>query len=87
MQSNFAQCTPYFIKKNQIKILDRSFALFYCNNSAPTIATYDIITAIDDVTTATDDVIHIIFTLLSHNNYDITFQDVCYDKGFLCHFK
>ena len=31
--------------------------MFYCNNSALTIASHDIITAIDDVTAATDDVI------------------------------
>ena len=42
--------------------------MFYCNNSALTIATRDIFTAIDDVTAATDDVIHIICTLLSHHN-------------------
>ena len=57
MQSNCTQCTPYFIKKCQIKILDRSFAIvFYCNNPA--------LTAIDDVTIATDDVIH----MMSHHN-------------------
>ena len=42
--------------------------MFYCYNSALTIATHDIITEIDDVTAATDDVINIICTLLSHHN-------------------
>ena len=41
--------------------------MFYCNNSALTIATHDI-TVIDEVTAATDDVKHIICTLLSHHN-------------------
>ena len=69
MQSDFAQCTPYFIKKNQIKILDRSFALcFIVTIQTLAIATHDIITAIDNVTAATDDVTHIIYTLLSHHN-------------------
>ena len=67
MQSNFAQCTPYFIKKNQIKIFDKFCIVFYFNNSALTIATHDI-TAVDDVTAAADDDIHIICTLLSHHN-------------------
>ena len=42
--------------------------MFNGNNSALTIATHDIIPAIDDVTAITDDVIHIICTLLSHHN-------------------
>ena len=42
-----------------------NFFQFYCNNSALTIATHDIFTAIEDVTAATDDVIHI---LLSYHN-------------------
>ena len=69
MQSDFAQCTPYFIKKNQIKILDRGFVLCFIVTIQPlTTATHDIITAIDDVTATTNDVIYIIFTLLSHHN-------------------
>ena len=36
--------------------------VFYFNNSALIIATHDIITAIDDVTAVTDDVLHIICT-------------------------
>ena len=39
--------------------------MFYCNNSAFTIATYDIIIVIDDVKAAIDDIKHI---MLSHRN-------------------
>ena len=57
--------------------------MFYCNNSALTIATHDIIIAIDAVTAATDDVTHIICTLLSHHNTSSGGRN---DSCFVLHF-
>ena len=45
--------------------------MFYYNNTALTIATHDIITAIDNVTAATDDIMYIVCHTITFSCYGI----------------